>query len=213
MKSQTMVKSKKQKKPRGDIVSLDQRFVRVSMDNISSQRTIVVRKLCSIGTVSTAATGYIAAAQIDSDGARGVNGWSDFQARYLQFRVKAIRVRLFPLVDVNTAVTAGGGAVTPHPGPICFAKFMEGLGYANIAALVDGQERMVYTGCEKVMTYGVDWTNVPEAHLWSATNAAMPSAQRFGIQYQDFANGPASAVTTVYYRILTEYLVEFQTPA
>lgn len=202
---------RKQKAPRSqDAVLADQRLIRATMDNSSSQEVIVTRKLTSIGVISTGAGGYITASQINSDGARSTNGFSSFSSRYLQFRVRAISVTWIPLVDSTTALTVGGGAVTPHPAGIFFAKYQEGLGYGSASAIADGQERVLFNGRETFIKYSVDWTLVPEAKLWSATNAAIPTAQQFGIQYQDFGNGPASAATTVYFRSVTEYLVEFQ---
>lgn len=196
----------------GDQVQAVNQRVHRLMDNLSSAQTIIERKLVTVGTLSTNGSGYIAFTQVDSDSSRSAHDFGSFQARYSQFRVKAIRVRLFPLVDVTTAVTAGGGAVTPHPTALAFAKYQEGVGYTTYAAQVSGTSGRVFNGRERVIEYEVDWTNCPEAKLWAASAAAIPVDQRFGIQYSDPGVAPASAASTAYYRALSEYVVQFTNP-
>ncbi len=184
-----------------------------ALDNVSAATKGFMRKLTTITTLSTSVGGYIPATQMTSDSARLANDWSSFASRFTQFRVRAIKCTLIPCVDITTAVNVGGGAVTPHPGPLMFGKYMEGTGYVNAAALASGANRKIFNGREMLIEYEVTWDGVPEAKLWASTGAAIPTAQLYGIQFQDFANGPTSAASTVYYRWLQEYLVEFLLPA
>jgi len=182
------------------------------MDNLSSAQRTVRRKVTLLTTLSTNGAGFIPATQVTSDGARGATDWGSEAALFLQFRVRAIRVILVPIVDMTTAVSAGGGAVTPHPTCIQFAEYGEGLGYANALALTSGASRKVFNGKENIIEYSVDWSAYPEAKLFSATNAAIPTAQVYGMQFQDTGAAPASAVSTVYYRWITEWDCEFLFP-
>jgi hypothetical protein len=183
------------------------------MDNVSAQQTIVTRKLVSTATVTSSAGGYITVQTVNSGGVTGAYGWSNFSARWQQYRVKAMRVRLFPLVDATTAVSVGGGAVTPHPTAIAFATYKGGVNYASYSEVVAGSNARVFNGREAVIEYGVDWRGNPEARFWSDTNAAIPTTQLFGIQYQDTGIAPASAATTAYFRQVTEWEVELNNPS
>ena len=203
---------KKPQRGNKDLVVREDRRIRLVMDNISAAQTIIERKLVITGTLSTNGSGYIPATQVTSDSARSAPDYTSFTNRYSQVRVKAIRIRLFPLVDATTALTVGGGAVTPHPTALAFAKFMEGVGYLNYTSTVTGQAAKVFNGRERVIEYEVDWVNVPEAKFWSSSSAAIPAAQQYGIQYSDTGVAPPSAVTTQYYRYLYEFICQFTVP-
>ncbi len=183
------------------------------MDRLTNVRTITSVKIVSTALINTSAGGYIPINTLNSDAARtsGVN-WSSYASRFQQFRVKSIYVRLFPLVDVTTALTAGGGAVTPHPGPIAFAAYREGTGYASYNAIVAGADSTIFNGREKILSYSVDWSNNREAKLWSSTNAAIPTAYVFGMQFSGADTGPTSSASTTYYRMIAAWDVEFVDP-
>jgi hypothetical protein len=212
MKGSRVVKKQPKNGPKKDLVLSEDRRIRRLMDNMSAAQTIIERKVTIVGVLATNGAGFIPATQVVSDTARSSPEFASFSSRYSQFRVKAIRVRLFPLVDATTAVTAGGGAVTPHPTALAFAKYMEGLGYINYASIVTGQSGKIFNGRERIIEYEVDWANVPEAKLWASSNAAIPVAQQYGIQYQDTGVAPASALATTYYRSLQEFVCQFTIP-
>jgi len=187
----------------------EQRSVDRKMDNLNAAGKVFTKRLTLQSVLATSAGGFIPATQITSDGCRGALEWGSEAARFTQFRVKAIRVRLIPIVDQTTAVTVGGGAVTPHPTGLCFAQYGEGLGYANYAGVYAGAGSKLFNGSEKIIEYAFDWRSFPDAKLFSATNAAIPTSQIFGVQFQDSGVAPASAVSTTYYRIYTDWEVEF----
>lgn len=197
-------------KPRKDLQKTEDRRVTRVMDNLTAPQVVFERKLVLVSTVSTNGSGYIAAIQVTSDSCRSAADWGSIAARYSQFRVKAIRIRLVPTVDYTQA--AAGSAVTPHPGAIGMAKYMEGLGYASFSQVMSGQDSKLFNGREAILEHCVTWDGVPEAKLWSETAAAIPSAQQYGIQYQDSGVGPASAASTVYFRTIQEYVVQFTVP-
>jgi hypothetical protein len=205
-------RSKTERKVR-DKVAADQRLEHARMDNISAAFVIVRRRLVSTSTLSTSAGGFITANNVTTDAARGTSDFASFQARYLQFRVRAMRMRLVPLVDVTTAVTAGGGAVTPHPTCLAFAAYRGGNTYTSFASVLTGASGKFFNGRERVIEYIADWKANPDAKLWCDTNAAIPVEQRFGVQFQDTGTAPASSANTAYYRMVTDYDVEFATPA
>jgi len=194
----------------GNLAQATERRVNRHMDNLKAKEATFTERVTLPTTLSTSAGGFIPATQITSDGCRGATEWASFAARYTQFRVKSMRIRLIPIVDATTAVTAGGGAVTPHPTGLCFAQYAEGLGYGNYAGVYAGAGAKLFNGSERIIEYAFDWRGNPDAKLFSATNAAIPTSQIFGVQFQDSGVAPASAVSTVYYRLYTDWEVEFK---
>lgn len=205
-----------QRKQRGarDGPSRREKQTNVRMDNLSSNTVVVRRRIVAVGVIATSGAGFIPLTSITTDQARTVGtDFSSMAARYTQWRVRAVRQRLYPIVDSTTAVTAGGGVVTPHPTAIAFASYREGLGYASFASVCTGTDARIFQGREKCIEYSADWSNNPDAHLWSATNAAIPTANVYGFQFIDTGVAPASAVSTTYYRAVYDWDVEFQGPS
>lgn len=187
----------------------EQRSVDRAMYKLNAGSKVFPKKLTLQTTLSTNGSGFIPATQITSDGCRGAQEWGSDAARFTQFRVKSIRVRLIPIVDETTAVTVGGGAVTPHPTGLVFAQYGEGLGYGSYASLYAGAGAKLFNGSERIIEYAFDWRNFTDAKLWSSTNAAIPTANIFGVQFQDQGIAPASAASTVYFRQYVDWEVEF----
>lgn len=177
------------------------------VDNTSLDTRILRRRLTTIGTLATNGSGFIAAKQYHSGNVTGTNGWSGIAGRWLECRVRALRVRIFPMANMNYA----NGTVVPPTMLIC-ADIKGGVGFANAAARADGANLRVFRGYE-VMDLTADWDGYPDAHLWTPTNTAPPTDITFGFEISDTAIAPASAATTTYYRVLEEYVVEFRLPA
>jgi len=198
-------------RPDRDEMKAELSSVRTAMDNVTAQRRVFTRKMVLVSTIATSAGGFISSQNVNSGSVTSSNGWSNFSSRFQQYRVRAIRIRLVPIVDMTTAVTAGGGAVTPHPTALMFANYKGGINYSNYSELCAGTNAKLFNGRETVIEYAVDWRGNGEARLWSDTNAAIPTSQLFGIQYQDTGIAPASAASTSYFRQITEWEVEFTT--
>jgi hypothetical protein len=208
------MKGTRKTKKAQDLVRRSDRVVNIRMDNLSANETSIVRRIAVAGTVSTAGTGFIAAGFVTSDQARSLGSdFASFAARYTQFRVRAVRMRMYPLVDANTAVTAGGGAVTPHPTAIAMAAYKSNLSYGTYSSVCTGNNAKIFQGRERCIEYSIDWSNYPDAKFWSASNAAIPTDQVYGFQYQDSGTAPASAVSTTYYRTVLDWIVEFTSPS
>jgi hypothetical protein len=211
------MKSKQLSRHNGDVkddVRRRERHVNVRMDNLSSNKVVIERRIVATGTISTNAAGFIVSNFVTTDQARSLGSdFGSFASRYTAFRVRACRIRLFPLVDVTMAVNVGGGAVTPHPQALVFASYREGLSYATYASAASGTDSRIFCGRERCIEYSADWSNNPDAKLWSPTNAAIPTSNVFGIQFLDTGAAPASGISTVYYRSVLDWDVQFQGPA
>jgi hypothetical protein len=193
-------------KPR-DGVKAEQARVNRSMDNASLDTRTTVRRVTTLGTLSTNASGFVAAKQYQSSGVTGTNAWGGLAGRFLEYRVKAIRIRILPLANMNYA----NGTVVPPVG-LFAADMKAGVGYANAAARADGANLRLYRGYG-VMDLTCDWQGYPDAHLWTPTTTAIAAAETYGVEIGDMGIAPASAASTVYFRVLEEYEVEFRLPA
>jgi hypothetical protein len=176
-------------------------------NNVSLDTRTVMRRMALIGTLATNGSGFVPATQYQSSGVTSTYDWSGMSGRYLEYRVRAIRIRIFPLANMNYA----NGTVVP-PTMLMSADIKGGVGYVNASALACGANLRVFRGYE-VMDITCDWDGYPDAHLWTGTSGGIAAAESFGVQVQDSATAPASAASTVYFRVLQEYVVEFRLPA
>lgn len=178
------------------------------MENVQGRLFTTVRIITQIGTISTSAAGYIPLQKIETN---SVATWSDFASiasRFSEYRVKALRVRWYPLVNNSPAAT-NTYTVVPPPSPIIGAVYNNASGYGSANTLLQGAENQLWEVGRKV-DKSVDWSGNPDAKLWTETTTQIPFAQSFGIQLQDTAIGPASAVSTVYFRFIYQAEVEFR---
>jgi hypothetical protein len=194
---------------KGDSMVKEERAIVRRMDNTQAQTMIVRRILTTSSVISTSGAGFIAATTVASSDVTGANDWSSFASRYGAYRVKAIRLRLFPIVTVSQA--AAGVAVTPPPGPILVAVVKNGRAYTNFASKCSGADAEWFGVCEKV-DKSVDWRANPDAHLWTDVATTIPAEQRFGLEYSDPGSAPASAATTQYFRSIVQFEAEFNVP-
>lgn len=212
MKTSKKVQTKTQRKQTRDVPRQEHMQVVRSLHNVSNDLTVVTRKCTLVGTLATNASGYIAAVQYQTSGVTSCYDWSGMAGRYLEYRVKSLRVRLFPIVTQVGAASSGGGAVTPAPSGIVAADMHGSYGYVAYGALCAGANSEMYRTCS-VIDRTVDWKSYPDAHLWTPSNSTIAAGESYGIQLQDSATAPAAAASTIYYRVYQEYLVEFRLTA
>lgn len=210
MSSRPRQRKGKKTRAKQDLPRNEQRDVARLADNLASRVFITMRVLTTSSTVSTSGAGFIATANFNASSVTGANDWSNISARYKEYRVKAMRLRWWPLVTVAQCATSTY-TVVPAPGPIVAAVTHNNVGYTNFAARCSGTEVRVFDPCEKV-EYSVDNRAFPDAKLWTATSNTIPAEQSFGIEISDPGSAPASAFSTVYYRMILQYVVEFRLP-
>lgn len=180
-----------------------------SMDRTNSRVNTVHRIFTILTTVSTNASGYIPQNQYDTGSLTGTVDWS-MANRYTEYRVKSMRVRWFPIVTEIQSATSTY-TVIPAPGPIVGAVYANTYGYGSVQLRLAGSEVQLFLN-GRIVDKTVDAKGYPDAALWTPTNAAIAADSRFGIEFSDLGNGPTSAVSTVYYRVLVQYLTELRLP-
>jgi hypothetical protein len=200
----------KKRSQKRDLVKQEHARVVALVDNTSLDTRTITRRMALIGTLATNASGFVPATQFQSSGVTATYDWSGMSGRYLEYRVKALRVRVYPLANMNYA----NGTVVP-PTMLMAADIKAGVGYVNASALACGSNLRVFRGygSNEPIDVTCDWNGYPDAHLWTGTNAGIAATETYGFQIQDSATAPASAASTVYFRVLQEYVVEFRLPA
>lgn len=192
-----------------DPISREYGTVVRSMEKAQSRVATVHRVFSLLTTVSTNASGYIPVQQYDSTSVTGTSDWS-LANRYTEYRIKSIRVRWFPLVtEVQCATTTY--TVIPAPGPIVGATYANSYGYGSAALRANGSEVQFFRTCS-IVDKTVDSKGYPDAQLWTPANANVAADSRFGMELSDLGTGPTSAVSTIYYRVFVQYLVELRLP-
>lgn len=148
-----------------------------------SEGDIIVKKMtlssqaiaCSAGAIIPVTTS-VTSSLVQSAAAAE---WSSFAARYQQYRVRKVRVRAFPTSRVNGLNSAGQDVSLSS---LYVADYIGGSAPTTAAqVLSDEGAKVVSTGDNFV--FQADWRRNPNAKLWNPTNAAIPTANQFGIAW------------------------------
>jgi len=178
-----------------------------ALGNLNAGATIYTRRLTTSTTIATNGSGAIALATICSSG--GVSSATDFTSianLYVGYRVKGMRVRIWPVLPF---IVAG---VAPPPALVAVAMFSSGLSVTTYANMLDSSDCKFLTGFRPA-EFVIDWTNLPDAKLWTPNNASITGAEAYGLVGIGATGNPAAQVTTVYFQVVVEYETEFITSA
>jgi hypothetical protein len=192
---------------KGDLTAEITAKVSRVLNNLNAGSMIFVRRLTNSGTIASNAAGAFPVGTLAASNA--ANACTDFAScanLAVAYRVKAMRVRVWPVLPF---VVAG---IAPPPALLCCAEFSSGLSTASYANMLDSAACRFFSGF-KPATFTTDWGKLLDAKLWTPTNAAIASSETYGIVYIGATGLPASQVTTVYFAYVVEYETEFITSA
>jgi len=133
--------------------------------------------------------------------------WASFAARYQQFRVRQVRVRMMPVFPVNNGV-AGIANNTGHS-QLYVADYI-GASVPASAAQVLSDERCAVVSTAKGFTFAATWNKNPNAKLWNPTGAAIPAANLYGIAWASNAVATLMTASVAYFAYDVEWIVEFR---
>jgi len=132
--------------------------------------------------------------------------WASFAARYQQYRVRQIRLRMSPVYPVSGAPVAAG--LVGHT-QLYVADYI-GTSVPGTAAQILSDERSVTHPTFKEFSFVTTWNKNPNAKLWNPTSAAPPAANNYGIAFGSNTTAALMAASTVYYTYDVEFVVEFR---
>jgi len=168
----------------------------------ASDKTTVIRLVQSNYQISTGAGGTIAAVQVCGSGQAQSScpDFASFANLFALYRVRAMRVQLKPFYVCNTTSIV-------VPASVAIGEFRGGLGGATYNSLRQSPTGKIYSGYKSAML-SCDWDKDPDAHLWSATTAAVPTLETYG--FTACGNSIASSTNTYVWSVDVDYIVEFR---
>jgi hypothetical protein len=156
------------------------------------------------GIIATNASGFVAPqALTGSNAVTSAATWSADAALALEYRVVAIGLWVFPIINCQTNLTL------PPPSHLAISAYSSGVtpgtydqvAQAPGAKFVDGHKPFKFFASAK---------GFPDALLFTATSGSIATANTFGIQVSDPGSAPAGPVSSTLYRWAVQYLVEFR---
>ncbi len=193
-------------KPRKYGLSEEQQVFRM-YKNIKNEKRIVQRWCAgNEASVSTNGSGIVALATLaNAASASSTSDFASFAGLYTTYRVKALRVDLFP---VSTCPVWNGTGVASQPSVVAvFPSF------ANTVPTTF-QQALDVTGVKLLSGYKggtvvTSWKGDPDAHLWTGTGSAIGNNEQFLISIIGTALATTSA-SAVVFRCIPQYLIEFR---
>lgn len=158
----------------------------------------IVKRCSTTGTLTTGGGTSIPLTAIVSGDVSAASEFASFAARYLQYRVRRIRVTGKATQPIQTATVSHSA--------LARGDFVGATAPASVAAVVSSESFEPNATC-KDFEHVVTWDGIPDAKLWQPTSAAIPTADQFGIVI-----GTATTLTTAttYYVVFYEWEVEFR---
>jgi hypothetical protein len=177
---------------------------RLASANQRAER-VVTRVLAAEGLITTTAAGYVAIGTSigSSNAVQAAPNWSAFSNAALEYRVVGIEMDIMPINCVNTSTTQF---------PPCFlatGTWSSGTAPTILADVVEGPNGKVHDGFRRIRACASAKGN-PDALLWTAIATAIPAADAYGIVLCGSSTAPAGPISTVVYRTLTRWIVQFR---
>lgn len=156
------------------------------------------------GIIATNASGFVAPqALTGSNAVTSAATWSADAALALEYRVVAIELWVFPIINTQTNLTL------PPPSHLAVSAYSSGVSpgtYDQVsqapgAKFVDGHRPFKFCASAR---------GFPDALLFTSTSTSIPTANTYGIQVSDPGSAPAGPVSSTLYRWAVQYLVEFR---
>jgi len=133
--------------------------------------------------------------------------WASFAARYQQYRVKSVKIRVLPIFPVNN----GGAGLAPNTGHSqLYVGDYIGSSTPATAAQVLSDEGALCHSTSKPWSFTATSRRNPNALLWNPTSASVPTANQFGICWASSTVATAMAGSTPYLVYDVEWIVEFR---
>lgn len=184
-----------------------ERAVNREVNVLKSLNVHFTRRITGSAVVATNASGFIPITTLVSSAS--VSGLSDFtnvSGLYLEYRVRGMKATLMPIFATNVA------GVAPSPAMLVTAFFSSGVAAVTFQQALDSSGAKFHSGY-RTITAEVDSKGFPDAQLWTPSTSAVTSSESYGIFITDSGVAPASQVSTTYYRLVQEYIVEFRSAA
>jgi hypothetical protein len=171
---------------------------------VNRQARIFRRALDTTAVLSTSAGGFLGVQNVAaSANVTSAVNWSSYEAIALEYRVLAVQIEIFPIVNAQTSPT------TPAPTMYAICAYSSDDVPTTYGQVAQGPGALVRNGYRPTK-FGASSKDFPNAKLWAPVTGAVPAANIFGIVLADPGSIPASTASTAYFRVTIKYLVEFR---
>jgi hypothetical protein len=174
------------------------------MKDLTREARIFRKVLAHNGTIATAATGFVIPQAITgSNAVTSAASWTTVSATALEYRVVALELFVFPVINAQTTLTL------PPPAFLAVSAYSSGLSPGTFDQIAEAPGARFVDG-HKPFRFAVGAKGLPDALMYVPTNASIVTSSTFGIQVSDQGSAPAGPVSTVIYKWVAQYLVEFR---
>jgi len=155
-------------------------------------------------TISTGVTGFIGTVTCaSSSNITAVADWASVVPLFLEYRVTAMELTIAPNVNSQTVVASAS------PSLLAVCQFSSGTSPANFSDVVVASSSKIYDARKMIRQY-VDYRGFNDAQLWTSVANSPAADLVYGLTCADPGSAPASTASTVYFRLIVRYLVEFR---
>lgn len=165
----------------------------------------VVRKVFAhSGVITTSAGGFITQqALCGNNSVQAATNWAASSGGFLEYRVVAIEMFVFPIVNCQTNLT------TPAPTMLAMAGYASGYASTTYDEVASAAGAIIVDG-RKPWKFMVTSRGNLDGSQWTATNVAIPSGESYGIIIAGDLAAPAAVASSTYFRWTAKYLTELR---
>jgi len=176
------------------------------MSAILGEYRIYRKVLSANGSISTGGTGFLGVLTSPDFGSAFANSATNFSgvgAGFMEYRCAALEVQAVPVVNSCTT------NATPPPTAVAVSNWGSGLLPTTFAQVVESNDAR-FINALRPFKISASMVNRPNAQFWTAINATQVAGNSYGIVIADQSVAPAATATSVYFRFVAKYLVEFR---
>jgi len=174
------------------------------MSRFTPNGRIIRRVLATAGTVTTNVSGYLGVLAVaNSSQVTSCPGWSTVSGSAQEYRVPAIEIQFFPVMNSNVSFS------NPPPALIVCCTYSSGTAPSAFQQVAEGPNSSAHsamTTWRKSSTF----QGFNDGQLWTAIGNTIASTYTYGISVADPATVPAGPASQIVMRTLIKFLVELR---
>jgi len=199
----TKSQKQKQRRKKRSGPSEDKRVHALMLRTMPQGRTLR-RVLCTAGTLTTNVSGYLGVLAVsNSSQVTSCPGWSTVASSAQEYRVPAIEIEFFPIMNANVSFS------NPPPALVASCSYSSGTAPSAFQQVAEGPNSSVHssmTHWKKTATF----QGFKDGQLWTAIANTISSTYTYGFAVADPATIPAGPASQVVMRYVVKFLLELR---
>jgi len=174
------------------------------MASFTPETRILRRVLCTAGTLTTNVSGYLGVlAVINSSQVTSCPGWSTVSGSAQEYRVAAIEVEFFPVMNSNVSFS------NPPPALVVACTYSSGTAPSAFQQVAEGPNSSAFSALARAKK-ATSYKGFNDGQLWTAIGNTIASTYTYGISVADPGTVPAGPASQVVMRTLIRFLLELR---